>query len=166
MSSARKMLTIQVMRQSRSRVFAQATYSATLLPISLGASAYRKECARRLFRRDERDRRLTAIVAHLGGRQFVRLHNRHLVQEFRAARYYFGAGRDPLTFLGGAFYTIDILPPIWRTVSLFNPVVHLVSRFRWSFYGLGDVSVASSLGFTGLFIAVFVPRTKEGPGGV
>jgi ABC-2 type transport system permease protein len=60
----------------------------------------------------------------------------------------------PLTFLGGAFYSIDMLPPLWRTVSLFNPVVYLVSGFRWSFYGLGDVSVALSLGFTSLFIAI------------
>jgi ABC-2 type transport system permease protein len=60
----------------------------------------------------------------------------------------------PLTFLGGAFYSIDMLPPFWRTVSLFNPVVYLVSGFRWSFYGLGDVSVAVSLAFTVLFIAV------------
>ena len=59
----------------------------------------------------------------------------------------------PLTFLGGAFYSIDMLPPLWRTVSLFNPVVYLVSGFRWSFYGQGDVSVAGSLGFTALFIA-------------
>ena len=47
----------------------------------------------------------------------------------------------PLTFLGGAFYSIDMLPPPWRTVSLFNPVVYLVSGFRWSFYGEGDVGV-------------------------
>jgi ABC-2 type transport system permease protein len=59
----------------------------------------------------------------------------------------------PLTFLGGAFYSIDMLPPFWRTVSLFNPVVYLVSGFRWSFYGRGDVGVAVSLGFTALFIA-------------
>jgi ABC-2 type transport system permease protein len=59
----------------------------------------------------------------------------------------------PLTFLGGAFYSIDMLPPLWRTISLFNPVVYLVSGFRWSFYGVGDVSVAASLGFTALFIA-------------
>jgi ABC-2 type transport system permease protein len=59
----------------------------------------------------------------------------------------------PLTFLGGAFYSIDMLPPPWRTVSLFNPVVYLVSGFRWSFYGQGDVSVEASLGFTLLFIA-------------
>jgi ABC-2 type transport system permease protein len=60
----------------------------------------------------------------------------------------------PLTFLGGAFYSIDMLPPFWRSVSLFNPVVYLVSGFRWSFYGQGDVSVAASLGFTGLVIAI------------
>jgi ABC-2 type transport system permease protein len=59
----------------------------------------------------------------------------------------------PLTFLGGAFYSIDMLPPPWRTVSLFNPVVYLVSGFRWSFYGVGDVSVGVSLGFTGAFMA-------------
>ena len=59
----------------------------------------------------------------------------------------------PLTFLGGAFYSIDMLPPFWRAVSLFNPVVYLISGFRWSFYGQGDVSVEASLGFTGLFIA-------------
>ena len=60
----------------------------------------------------------------------------------------------PLTFLGGAFYSIDMLPPFWRGVSLFNPVVYLVSGFRWSFYGRGDVSIAASLGFTAAFIAV------------
>ena len=59
----------------------------------------------------------------------------------------------PLTFLGGAFYSIDMLPPVWRTVSLFNPVVYLVSGFRWSFYGIGDVSVGVSLGFTAAFMA-------------
>ena len=60
----------------------------------------------------------------------------------------------PLTFLGGAFYSIDMLPPFWRTVSLFNPVVDLVSGFRWSFLSQGDVSVATSLGFTIAFIVV------------
>jgi ABC-2 type transport system permease protein len=60
----------------------------------------------------------------------------------------------PLTFLGGSFYSIDMLPPFWRAVSLFNPVVYLVSGFRWSFYGVGDVSVEASLAFTALFIAV------------
>jgi ABC-2 type transport system permease protein len=59
----------------------------------------------------------------------------------------------PLTFLGGAFYSIDMLPQPWRTVSLFNPVVYLVSGFRWSFYGIGDVGVAASLGFTAAFMA-------------
>jgi len=59
----------------------------------------------------------------------------------------------PLTFLGGAFYSIDMLPQPWRTVSLFNPVVYLVSGFRWSFYGIGDVSVGVSLGFTAAFMA-------------
>jgi ABC-2 type transport system permease protein len=59
----------------------------------------------------------------------------------------------PLTFLGGAFYSIDMLPQPWQTISLFNPVVYLVSGFRWSFYGVGDVGVGISLGFTGVFIA-------------
>jgi ABC-2 type transport system permease protein len=60
----------------------------------------------------------------------------------------------PLTFLGGTFYSIDMLPPFWQTVSLFNPVVYLVSGFRWSFYGAADVSVWLSLGMTLLFLAV------------
>lgn len=60
----------------------------------------------------------------------------------------------PLTFLGGAFYSIDMLPQPWRTVSLFNPVVYLVSGFRWSFYGVGDVGVGASLGFVVAFMAV------------
>jgi ABC-2 type transport system permease protein len=59
----------------------------------------------------------------------------------------------PLTFLGGAFYSIDMLPPAWRTFSLFNPVVYLISGFRWSFYETQDVSVATSLGMTlGIFL--------------
>jgi ABC-2 type transport system permease protein len=60
----------------------------------------------------------------------------------------------PLTFLGGSFYSIDMLPPFWRTVSLFNPVVYLVSGFRWSFYGKGDVSLEISLGFVAGLLAV------------
>jgi ABC-2 type transport system permease protein len=60
----------------------------------------------------------------------------------------------PLTFLGGAFYSIDMLPRPWQTISLFNPVVYLVSGFRWSFYGVGDVSIAASLGFTAGFMAL------------
>ncbi|UAK24269.1 ABC transporter permease [Sphingomonas nostoxanthinifaciens] len=59
----------------------------------------------------------------------------------------------PLTFLGGAFYSIDMLRQPWRTVSLFNPVVYLVSGFRWSFYGIGDVGVGASLAFTAGFMA-------------
>ena len=59
----------------------------------------------------------------------------------------------PLTFLGGAFYSIDMLPPTWRTVTLFNPVVYLISGFRWSFYGSADVSLEISLMMTlGLFL--------------
>jgi ABC-2 type transport system permease protein len=60
----------------------------------------------------------------------------------------------PLTFLGGAFYSIDMLPQPWRTVSLFNPVVYLVSGFRWSFFDKGDVSVGVSLGVTAGFLAL------------
>jgi ABC-2 type transport system permease protein len=58
----------------------------------------------------------------------------------------------PLTFLGGSFYSIDMLPPFWRTVTLFNPVVYLVSGFRWSFYGIADVSVGVSLAMIALFL--------------
>ena len=57
----------------------------------------------------------------------------------------------PLTFLGGAFYSIDMLPPAWRTFSLFNPVVYLISGFRWTFYGTADVSVVVSFGMTAAF---------------
>ncbi|MFN7955455.1 MAG: ABC transporter permease [bacterium] len=60
----------------------------------------------------------------------------------------------PLTFLGGAFYSIDILPPVWRTLSLANPVVYLISGFRWSFYETSDVTVAISLGMTLAFFGV------------
>jgi ABC-2 type transport system permease protein len=62
----------------------------------------------------------------------------------------------PLTFLGGSFYSIDMLPPAWQTVSLFNPVVYLVSGFRWSFYGSADVAVGVSVSMALLFLAVFV----------
>ena len=60
----------------------------------------------------------------------------------------------PLTFLGGAFYSIDMLPPAWRAASLFNPIVYLVSGFRWSFYGIAELSVALSLAMTSAFCAV------------
>jgi len=59
----------------------------------------------------------------------------------------------PLTFLGGAFYSIDMLPPEWRAFSLFNPIVYLVSGYRWSFYGISDVNVGVSFGMTLLFFA-------------
>jgi len=58
----------------------------------------------------------------------------------------------PLTFLGGSFYSIDMLPPLWQKVSLFNPVVYLVSGFRWSFYGIADVSIGVSLAMTAAFM--------------
>ncbi|GAB3391448.1 ABC-2 transporter permease [Azotobacter armeniacus] len=60
----------------------------------------------------------------------------------------------PLTFLGGSFYSINMLPPFWQSVSLFNPVVYLVSGFRWSFYGVSDVSLPISLGMTLLFLVL------------
>ena len=62
----------------------------------------------------------------------------------------------PLTFLGGSFYSINMLPPFWQTVTLFNPVVYLISGFRWSFYGIADVPVGISLVMTAVFLAVFV----------
>ncbi len=72
----------------------------------------------------------------------------------------------PLTFLGGAFYSIDMLPPAWRTVTLFNPVVYLISGFRWSFYGTADVgvavSVAATLGFFGLCLLVVAVIFRTG----
>ncbi len=58
----------------------------------------------------------------------------------------------PLAFLGGSFYSINMLPPAWQTIALFNPVVYLISGFRWSFYGVADVSVAISLGMTLVFM--------------
>ncbi len=60
----------------------------------------------------------------------------------------------PLTFLGGSFYSIDMLPPFWQKVTLFNPVVYLISGFRWSFYGVADVGVGVSLGMTLVFLAI------------
>jgi ABC-2 type transport system permease protein len=63
----------------------------------------------------------------------------------------------PLTFLGGAFYSISMLPPLWQKITLFNPVVYLISGFRWSFYGTADVNVvasaAATLGFLALCVA-------------
>ncbi|MBZ9601590.1 MULTISPECIES: ABC transporter permease [Phyllobacterium] len=58
----------------------------------------------------------------------------------------------PLTFLGGSFYSIEMLPPFWQKVTLFNPVVYLISGFRWSFFGLSDVHIGTSLAMTALFL--------------
>ena len=72
----------------------------------------------------------------------------------------------PLTFLGGAFYSIDMLPAGWRTVTLFNPVVYLISGFRWAFYGQGDVAVgislAATLGFFAVCLAIVMWMFKTG----
>ncbi|MCC6713405.1 MAG: ABC transporter permease [Candidatus Dadabacteria bacterium] len=62
----------------------------------------------------------------------------------------------PLTFLGGSFYSIHMLPPFWQKVTLFNPVVYLISGFRWSFYGVSDVDVRISLGMTLVFLTVCI----------
>jgi len=62
----------------------------------------------------------------------------------------------PLTFLGGSFYSIAMLPPFWQKVALFNPVVYLISGFRWSFYGVADVGLAVSLGMTLLFLVACI----------
>lgn len=72
----------------------------------------------------------------------------------------------PMTFLGGAFYSIDMLPAAWRTVTLFNPVVYLISGFRWTFFGQGDVaigvSMAATLGFLAVCLAVIAWMFKTG----
>jgi ABC-2 type transport system permease protein len=60
----------------------------------------------------------------------------------------------PLTFLGGSFYSISMLPPVWQKITLFNPVVYLISGFRWSFYGISDVEVGVSLGMTLVFMTL------------
>jgi ABC-2 type transport system permease protein len=62
----------------------------------------------------------------------------------------------PLAFLGGSFYSISMLPPLWQKITLFNPVVYLISGFRWSFYGISDVAVGISLGMTLLFMIACV----------
>jgi ABC-2 type transport system permease protein len=60
----------------------------------------------------------------------------------------------PLTFLGGTFYSTSLLPPFWRTITLFNPLVYLISGFRWSFFGLADVDVGLSMAVMLVFLAV------------
>jgi ABC-2 type transport system permease protein len=62
----------------------------------------------------------------------------------------------PLTFLGGSFYTIDMLPPLWQKITLLNPVVYLISGFRWSFYGIADVQVQISLGMIFIFLILCI----------
>jgi ABC-2 type transport system permease protein len=62
----------------------------------------------------------------------------------------------PLTFLGGSFYSISMLPPVWQKIALFNPVVYLISAFRWSFYGVSDVNVVISFGMTLVFLALCI----------
>ena len=62
----------------------------------------------------------------------------------------------PLTFLGGSFYSINMLPPIWQKITLLNPVVYLVSGFRWSFYGVADVNLYVCLGMTVLFLLICI----------
>jgi ABC-2 type transport system permease protein len=72
----------------------------------------------------------------------------------------------PLTFLGGTFYSLSVLPPLWQTVTLFNPLVYLISGFRWSFYGVADVdvgvSLAATLGFLGACLAIVWWMFKTG----
>ena len=93
--------------------------------------------------------------ADRGQLQPVRFHHRHLGGEFEQLAITFHTlVITPLTFLGGAFYSIDMLPQPWRTVSLFNPVLYLISGFRWSFYGSGDVGVAASLAFVVAFMVL------------
>jgi ABC-2 type transport system permease protein len=60
----------------------------------------------------------------------------------------------PLVFLGGSFYSINMLPPVWQTISYFNPVVYLISGFRWSFYEISDVAPLMSLGAVAIFLTV------------
>jgi ABC-2 type transport system permease protein len=60
----------------------------------------------------------------------------------------------PLTFLGGTFYSLNVLPPFWQAVSLFNPVVYLISLFRWSFYSISDVNIGVSLAMAAAFLAI------------
>ncbi|MGB0799781.1 MAG: ABC transporter permease, partial [Planktomarina sp.] len=62
----------------------------------------------------------------------------------------------PLVFLGGSFYSISMLPQVWQTITMFNPVVYLISGFRWSFFGQSDVAIGVSLGAIGLFTMICV----------
>jgi ABC-2 type transport system permease protein len=62
----------------------------------------------------------------------------------------------PLTFLGGAFYSVSMLPPLWQKITLFNPVIYLISGFRWSFFGISDVNVVASAAATLAFFVLCV----------
>jgi len=62
----------------------------------------------------------------------------------------------PLSFLGGSFYSVSMLPPVWQKITLFNPLVYLISGFRWSFYGIADVPLETSLAVTTFFLALFL----------
>ena len=62
----------------------------------------------------------------------------------------------PLVFLGGSFYSVSMLPPIWQTITLFNPVLYLISGFRWSFYGIADVNIAVSIGMILVFLSICI----------
>jgi ABC-2 type transport system permease protein len=62
----------------------------------------------------------------------------------------------PLSFLGGSFYSIKVLPDVWQTIALVNPVVYLISGFRWSFYGIADVAMSVSLAMTLVFLILFL----------
>ena len=73
---------------------------------------------------------------------------RRASSSFNSCRF---SSLPPLVFLGGSFYSISMLPPTWQTISLFNPVLYLVSGFRWSFYGMSDVPIAASLAAITLF---------------
>jgi ABC-2 type transport system permease protein len=66
----------------------------------------------------------------------------------------------PLTFLGGSFYSIDMLPGVWKKIALLNPVVYLVSGFRWSFYEISDVGVRVSLGMIALFLLLCLAAVR------
>ena len=100
-------------------------------------------------RRDDR-----VPAADRGRVQPVRVHHRHLGERVRTTDDRARLAHHAADVPGRAFYSIDMLPQPWRTVSLFNPVVYLVSGFRWSFFGKGDVSVGISLGVTAVFLVL------------
>jgi ABC-2 type transport system permease protein len=87
--------------------------------------------------------------------QPVRLHHRHLGEEaFEQLQMVPLLVITPLVFLGGSFYSISMLPPVWQTVTLFNPVVYLISGFRWAFYGTADINIGISLMMISVFMLI------------